>query len=379
MNKSETDEHKRIKGKIQQALQQWLKGAGISEYPHSGQEADVFYVTYNGTTIIVEIIWSDGYTHFLEDLHIIQNSNATVKIVIVNPTILNNERFVHHYDKIRVAEFVKGYLISRLIDGSKILRDAKYLNKTVRDIILNLLEHTSPDPTQAAEHFTELKDKVVRPSLILLESHPEKIAFTKSTDIDIDLLNDLFKNHYPIIKPVWEKVVKGNQQKNKTDRTINEIIDNEVKKVLHRIGLNYKTSMYKSDVNAVPIAEVRDRLRKLIENRNFDLEIDNKLRVGNVGSRCEILFYNEYHPEIYSVEEGEKSKEKADEIRAALRQTFAEINSNRDIQNHIRRKNNLNNSEIHRKKLGLMLRQILSKTSLNIITQCSYMKPGLEC
>lgn len=48
MNKqNQTDGHKRIKGKIQRALQQWLEGAGISEYPHSGQEADVFYVTYN--------------------------------------------------------------------------------------------------------------------------------------------------------------------------------------------------------------------------------------------------------------------------------------------------------------------------------------------
>jgi hypothetical protein len=54
---------------------------------------------------------------------------------------------------------------------------------------------------------------VVRPSLLLLESHPEKLAFIKGTPIDIDLLNDLFKNHYPKIKPVWEKVVKGNEQK----------------------------------------------------------------------------------------------------------------------------------------------------------------------
>ena len=78
-------------------------------------------------------------------------------------------------------------------------------------------------------------------------------------------------------------------------------------------------------------------LESSIENINFDLEIDNKLRVGDVGGRCEILFYNEHHPEIYSVQEGEKSKEKADEIRAALRQTFAEINSSREIQSHIRR------------------------------------------
>lgn len=88
---------------MQEALQRWLEGAGINEYPHSGQEADAFYVTYNGTTIIVEIIWAYGYTHFLEDLDIIQNSNASVKIVIVNPTILDNEKFVHHCDKIRIA------------------------------------------------------------------------------------------------------------------------------------------------------------------------------------------------------------------------------------------------------------------------------------
>jgi hypothetical protein len=101
LKKNETEQHKKIKEKMQKALQEWLEGAGITEYPHSGQKADAFHVIYNGTTIMVEIIWSDSYTHFLEDLDIIQNSDASVKIVIVNPTILKKERFLHHYDKMR--------------------------------------------------------------------------------------------------------------------------------------------------------------------------------------------------------------------------------------------------------------------------------------
>jgi hypothetical protein len=372
---------------MQRALQQWLEGAGITEYPHSGQESDVFHVIYNGTTIIVEIIWADGYTHFLEDLDIIQNSNASVNIIIVNPTILNKEKFVHHYDKIRVAEFVKGYLVSRLIDGSKILNDTNYLDKTVREIVLGLLEHVSVDPAQSAGHFIDLKDKVINPALILIERQPEKLpSATENANyiqgVDIGLLSDLLKNHYPTIASIWDNVVKSYQKKNKTDNKINEIIETAIINTLDEIGLKYKASMYDledSNINAIPIKEVRERLREMIENKTFEHEIEKKLTVRCYASRCVILFFNEQHHDIYSVEEDEKSKDKADEIRSELKQTFTKINSCKDIHDYMKKKNDLAvRSESFRKELDSTLRRIISKTNLNIVPQCNYLKPGLE-
>jgi len=170
--------------------------------------------------------------------------------------------------------------------------------------------------------------------------------------------------------------------KYKTDRRIDEIIDDTIKRVLSEIGIKHKASMYEYEsiqVNAIPIIEVRDRLRKLIENKTFDREIDNKLIVKEHGSRCVIYFHNEQHPDIYSVEEGEKSKEQANEIRTDLKRTFAEINSSEEIQNCIiKKKDFADASETYRKKLDLTFRQILSKTNLNIVSQCDYLKPGLE-
>jgi hypothetical protein len=61
----EKPEHKQIKLKMQEVLRSWLEGADINEYPYSGQEVDVFEVLYEGTTIMVEIIWDTGFTHFL--------------------------------------------------------------------------------------------------------------------------------------------------------------------------------------------------------------------------------------------------------------------------------------------------------------------------
>lgn len=143
-------------------------------------------------------------------------------------------------------------------------------------------------------------------------------------------------------------------------------------------GQKHKASMYDidtADINAILIKEVRERLR----NGTYELEIDNKLIVKHHGSRCAIYFQNEQHFDIYSVDEGESSREKADKIRHELRQTFSQINSCKEIHDNIRRINDFaSQSEIFRKKLDLTLRQILSKVNINIVYQCSYLRPGLD-
>lgn len=125
-------------------------------------------------------------------------------------------------------------------------------------------------------------------------------------------------------------VVKLTEQRNITNSKINEIIEITIIEELTKIGLKYKSSMYdikNSRDNAIPIKEVRARLREMIENDTFNSDLDTKLTVEHHTTSSTINFYAEQHPDIYRVYEGEQSEQKAIEIKNHLRQTFVEINS----------------------------------------------------
>jgi hypothetical protein len=208
-------------------------------------------------------------------------------------------------------------MVSRLIDGSKVL-NTKYFNTIVREIILELLQHVSVDRTLASGHFLDLKDKVVHPSLILLESEPYKLPplqldMNYVHGIDTGLLNDFLENHYPRIKSLWKNVVLSIEKRNSTNSKIDKTIEAAIKDKLDEIGIKYKFSMYglkNSHINAIPIKEVRERLRNLIENKTFDSDIDSKLTVEHHTTSSTINFYEEQHPDIYKVYESEDKKYK---------------------------------------------------------------------
>ena len=85
---AETLEHKRLKELLYQKLTSWLIGATKKEYLSSGHKLDVFYVSYQGISIMVEIIWTETKENFYRDLILLLDSDAKVKIVITNPKIL---------------------------------------------------------------------------------------------------------------------------------------------------------------------------------------------------------------------------------------------------------------------------------------------------
>ena len=127
--KPETLEHVKLKEILNEFLSSRLEGITLKEYPNMGHEADVFSVTYKGVSVIVEIIWTPTWSHFLKDLDIIQCSSSLIKVLIANPEILNDSKGEkrRHFDKIRIAEIRKGYLISELFDGRKMLDNKDYL------------------------------------------------------------------------------------------------------------------------------------------------------------------------------------------------------------------------------------------------------------
>ncbi len=122
---------------MENRLNQWFGGYAITEYPSSGHELDCYSVTYEGIKILVEVIWTSTRTQFFEDINIMMSNSANVKIAIVNPIILQKQDLVRHYKKISIAEAEKGYLLSELIDGKRILGEENYLDSEIRNHIFH--------------------------------------------------------------------------------------------------------------------------------------------------------------------------------------------------------------------------------------------------
>lgn len=142
--------------------------------------------------------------------------------------------------------------------------------------------------------------------------------------------------------------------------------------------------MYDRDsirVNAVPIKEVRERLRKLIEDKASDSEIDSKLTVEHYSSSSTINFYDidGQHPDIYKVNEGNNIREEAEKIRVHLKRVFVKINSCNNILKYIQQLNDLNSQfNRYREKLHSTLCEIDSKVELKTDIQCKYLIPELK-
>ena len=162
-NISETSEHNEIK-KIKTNLEKWYNGITINEYPNYGQEADAYHISYENHTILIEIIWTITWNQVLRDFDILQNSMDFIKIVVVNPKIFdkNEEDKRKHFDKLRISEIRKGYIVSELFDGLRILNDESY-NIYLRDFINFSLTLVSRNEKYTQIHHDDIKDFVIIP------------------------------------------------------------------------------------------------------------------------------------------------------------------------------------------------------------------------
>ncbi len=136
---SETAEHKGIKDIISRKLKEWY-GAAITEHAVDGHKADVFAVTKEGKRILVEVIWTPSGANFDRDINIIHESEAEIKIVIVNPAILAQPKLNRKFEIVRIAQQRHGSTISELIDGSLILRNSRFVDTEFKSIVDQLLK-----------------------------------------------------------------------------------------------------------------------------------------------------------------------------------------------------------------------------------------------
>lgn len=138
LHSSESIEHKKVKTLIEDKLREWT-GATLQEYPSSGHRLDVFAATPDGISIYVEIIWSDSLQNFYRDMTLILTSDANVKLVVVNPKLLNG-KCQREYEKIVISQRKLGFAIhNELIDAAKIIDNPNYLDTSLKDTLQELL------------------------------------------------------------------------------------------------------------------------------------------------------------------------------------------------------------------------------------------------
>lgn len=111
----ESPEHKHIKEVLRDFFSSQYRVA-INEYPDYGFENDVFSVIFPSLTMMVETIWTTSKQNFYRDLTIILSSDANIKIIIVNPKILEDSDFTRYFKKIKISEERKGYSIIGMLD-----------------------------------------------------------------------------------------------------------------------------------------------------------------------------------------------------------------------------------------------------------------------
>ena len=105
---AETPEHKNAKNTICDFFSKNY-GTALTEYLDSGFEADVSAVLFPVRKIMVEVIWSKSKQNFYRDLTLVLSSDAEIKIVVVNPEILQKPDFVRYFGRIKQTEAAKGY------------------------------------------------------------------------------------------------------------------------------------------------------------------------------------------------------------------------------------------------------------------------------
>ena len=142
----ESSPHVALKQLLVRKLREWC-GASIDEYPSSGHELDIFAITQSGVSVYIEIIWTPTKTQFLSDMNMLQQSDANVKLVVVNRKIMVESALVREFRKVVLAQRKQGTIIhGDLLDGQQMLEDAEYVDYDLRKLIEQLLTQVQSQP-----------------------------------------------------------------------------------------------------------------------------------------------------------------------------------------------------------------------------------------
>lgn len=188
----ESPEHHNLKKLLENKMKEWF-GASISEYPSAGHDLDVFAITPSKVSIYIEIIWSHSKAQFLSDINMLQQSDANIKLVVASKEILVNRYMVREFTNTVIAQRKEGKVIHyEMLDGLRILNDNKYVDETLRTLILNMMEQVKLN-----------KDSDVIIPLTVTKRRSNHLVEVYSPLIHIDF-KDMFSYHLPNIQTLIE-------------------------------------------------------------------------------------------------------------------------------------------------------------------------------
>jgi hypothetical protein len=228
----ESKEHLKIKETVLDILKKQY-GAGLKEYPDSGNIADAFVVTPDGVEIFVENVWTSSKGNFYRDLHILRNSNAKVKILIVNPEIIKDKLFEREYEKVRISERKRGITLSELIDGSLFLSDKEFIKKEFIQTIGILVASVGTQPIKGASPKMDRHSKSIlltrRDYQGLDQWAPEylmtNLLLHAEDKLEIKYLMQHFKSGY--FEEFWHPLIEYKEIMEKYNRLIIPCLGNE--------------------------------------------------------------------------------------------------------------------------------------------------------
>jgi len=263
----ETQEHRSLKEKIGKKLEVWF-GASITEYASSGHELDVFSISPKGIRLMVEIIWTPSSSNFFRDLNILLQSDAQIKVVVVNEAILSKSELVREFQKAKISEIKKGYTMSNMINGNKILEDENYLNSEVYGHLKELLNESGISLELEIE---ELGKKLLSGGTKLSPIIAECINLSKKMDVKKEYLiwlkNELY-GYEDYLDNASSKISEPSDLPNNPD----------YRKIPGEIRLSYTNSdtgkleferIDKPVVLTQPVAELEDLMENMRGAREF--------------------------------------------------------------------------------------------------------------
>jgi len=155
----------------------------INEYYDYGFEIDVFSVTLSSITIMVETIWTTTKQNFYRDLTIILSSDAQIKVVIVNPKILEKSELVRYFDRIKVSDTKKGYSIIGMLGWN--FSDEDSFLKRLKNQIDEVLKKKGETLTREIE---DLKKCIFDVNVPLASVVSKCLDLSKKVDISDNML-----------------------------------------------------------------------------------------------------------------------------------------------------------------------------------------------
>lgn len=114
----ESREHKEIKQSMSDFLSEKF-GPSLTEFMDDGDRTDVTGYTIDGIKIRVEIIWSESQFHY--DMENIIASDAKIKILVINPSILLKKSYDRNVERRKLSESNKNVFLLGPYDANLIL------------------------------------------------------------------------------------------------------------------------------------------------------------------------------------------------------------------------------------------------------------------